>query len=131
MCSTDNLYGLVLCGGKSSRMGKDKGELQYYQTNHRTYLYHTLNQFCDKTFISCRADQKHIIDSEVNHILDENVYGGPLNGILSASHTHPDKAWLIVAVDLPHVNERTIRSLIMPEKQPPSTRPKNLKCRNL
>lgn len=112
MYSTDDLYGLVLAGGKSSRMGKDKGELQYYQTNHRTYLYYSLKEFCAKTFISCRTDQKNIIDSGLDHIVDEKLYTGPLNGILSAYHAYPDKAWLIVAVDLPHIDERTIQSLI-------------------
>ncbi|WP_215223313.1 molybdenum cofactor guanylyltransferase [Echinicola shivajiensis] len=112
MISTDNLYGLVLAGGKSSRMGQDKGELQYYRTNHRTYLYHTLRELCPKTFISCRADQENIIQSGLNYILDEDQYKGPLNGILSAHHAHPDKAWLVVAVDLPHIHESTLRALL-------------------
>ncbi|MBD8487991.1 NTP transferase domain-containing protein [Echinicola sp. CAU 1574] len=117
MYSTDDLYGLVLAGGKSSRMGQDKGELQYYATNHRSYLYHTLRELCPKTFISCRADQKNIIDSGFNYILDEDQYKGPLNGMLSAHHAYPDKAWLVVAVDLPHIHENNLRALVK-QRQP-------------
>lgn len=111
MYLTDNVFGLVLCGGKSSRMGKDKSELKYYQTNHRNYLYHILNEVCAKTFISCRAEQENIIDPKLNTIPDEGLYPGPLNGILSAHHAYPDQAWLIVAVDLPHITKRTLHSL--------------------
>ncbi|QDH79201.1 molybdenum cofactor guanylyltransferase [Echinicola soli] len=117
MHSTDNLYGLVLAGGKSSRMGQDKGELQYYHTNHRSYLYHTLRELCPKTFISCRADQENIINSGLNHIVDEDQFKGPLNGILSAHHQHPNKAWLVVAVDLPHIHEESLRALVR-QRQP-------------
>ncbi len=112
MYSTDNLYGLVLAGGKSSRMGQDKGDLRYYQTNHRSYLYYSLREFCPQTFISCREDQANILQSGMEYILDEDTYKGPLNGILSAHHAYPDKAWLVVAVDLPHVHEETIKNLL-------------------
>ncbi|AGA78147.1 NTP transferase domain-containing protein [Echinicola vietnamensis] len=117
MHSTDNLYGLVLAGGKSSRMGQDKGELQYYRTNHRSYLYHTLRELCPKTFVSCRADQENIINSGLNYVLDEDQFKGPLNGILSAHHQYPDKAWLVVAVDLPHIHEESLRALVK-QRQP-------------
>jgi molybdopterin-guanine dinucleotide biosynthesis protein A len=40
------------------------------------------------------------------------LYKGPLNGILSAHHAYPDKAWLVVAVDLPHLTNETIAQLI-------------------
>lgn len=117
MYSTDNLYGLVLAGGQSSRMGQDKGELQYYQTNHRTYLYHTLRELCPKTFISCREDQEAIIHSGLDYIVDENLHKGPLNGLLSAHHRYPDKAWLVVAVDLPHIHEESLAALVR-QRQP-------------
>ncbi|MDN3669650.1 NTP transferase domain-containing protein [Echinicola jeungdonensis] len=109
---TDNLYGLVLAGGKSSRMGQDKSELQYYRTNHRTYLYHTIREFCPRTFVSCRGDQTHITKSGLDVITDNALYKGPLNGILSAHHVYPEASWLVVAVDLPHVHEDTIKKLV-------------------
>ncbi|GGZ29105.1 hypothetical protein GCM10007049_22790 [Echinicola pacifica] len=112
MYSTDDLYGLVLAGGQSSRMGQDKGELQYYRTNHRSYLYYTLKELCPQTYISCRQDQQSVIQSGMDYIMDEDLYGGPLNGILSAHHAHPDKAWLIVAVDLPHIHEESLQALV-------------------
>ncbi|WP_257666285.1 NTP transferase domain-containing protein [Parapedobacter tibetensis] len=112
MHATSRLYGLVLAGGKSIRMGRDKGALQYHQTNQRTYLYRMLDQFCAETYISCRSDQQHIMDSGLPHIVDKNVYGGPLNGMLTAHRAHPNRAWLVVAVDLPFLSAQSIQSLV-------------------
>lgn len=107
------LYGLILAGGKSSRMSTDKGELQYHAAiSQRSFLYQLLKKYCTKTFISCRAGQVDNLQKDEAYIADENLYKGPLNGILSAYHLYPDKAWLVVAVDLPHLADTTIAALI-------------------
>jgi molybdopterin-guanine dinucleotide biosynthesis protein A len=109
----NDLYGLILAGGKSSRMQTDKGELQYHEsTNQRTYLYKMLNSFCSRTFVSCRNDQLSNLQIGEEYILDENLYHGPLNGILSAHHLFPHKALMVLAVDLPHITDKTIAVLI-------------------
>lgn len=113
MILTDNLYGLVLAGGKSSRMQQDKGELQYHAAiSQRTFLYDLLNKFCAKTFISCRQNQLQNLEKGQEFIVDEDLYGGPLNGLLSAHHQFADKAWLILAVDLPLITTETIQKLL-------------------
>ncbi|MBK8495728.1 MAG: NTP transferase domain-containing protein [Chitinophagaceae bacterium] len=40
-----NTYGLVLCGGNSSRMGTDKSMLQYYDKPQRYHVYDMLLPF--------------------------------------------------------------------------------------
>lgn len=113
MISNDDLYGLVLAGGQSSRMGKDKSALTYHaNVQHKKYCYQLLSHFCSSVFISCRADQDHITQEDIPFIIDENLYRGPLNGILSAHHRHPAAAWLVLAIDLPHIGEATVRTLI-------------------
>lgn len=113
MHSNDNLHGLVLAGGQSNRMGKDKSTLAYHANiQHRKIVYHILMRFCSSVYISCRSDQHHITQDNLSYIMDENLYQGPMNGILSAHHQHPMAAWLVLAIDLPHVNERTVQTLI-------------------
>lgn len=113
MIIKSELYGLVLAGGKSTRMNADKGELQYHaDTKQRSFLYQLLQKYCIKTFISCRQEQVNLLQQEEAFIADENLYRGPLNGILSSHHLYPDKAWLVIAVDLPHVSDATITRLI-------------------
>lgn len=113
MILQDELYGLLLAGGKSSRMQTDKGALQYHDnTSQRTFLYKLLEKYCVKTFVSCRQDQVSQLQAGEIFITDENKYEGPLNGILSAHHRFPEMAWLVVAVDLPHISDKTIQALL-------------------
>ena len=57
MTSIDKLYGLVLSGGKSTRMGTDKGLITYHGIPQREYIYKLLEEVCDATFLSIRDDQ--------------------------------------------------------------------------
>lgn len=108
----DNLYGLVLSGGKSTRMGTDKGQLSYHGMPHRDYLYQQLASICDRVFLSIRSKQKNSVKPEQEFIQDQDQYRGPFNGILSAHDAFPDASWLILACDLPFMNEKSISHLI-------------------
>ena len=57
------LYGLVLAGGRSRRMGRDKSALAYRTdargegVPHARYTGELLARVCDRVFYSCRDDQ--------------------------------------------------------------------------
>ncbi len=104
------LYGLVLIGGKSTRMGKDKSQIDYHGMPQREFVYHQLENVCEKVFISCRPDQEKTI--HLPTISDTFVGLGPFGGICSAFRAYPDAAWLVIATDLPLVNEKTIQQLV-------------------
>ncbi|MFD2585604.1 NTP transferase domain-containing protein [Croceitalea marina] len=106
------LNGLVLSGGKSTRMGNDKGLIEYHGIPQREYLYSLLESLCDKTFLSIREEQHKELVSNFNCIVDRNEYRGPLNGILSAHKEHSENAWLVVACDLPLLNAYSLEKLI-------------------
>ncbi|WP_445385032.1 molybdenum cofactor guanylyltransferase [Robiginitalea sp. IMCC44478] len=106
------IYGLVLAGGRSTRMGTDKGLLQYHNKPQREFLYEQLQNICDAVFMSIRPEQQAEIPGKFRYIVDENVYRGPLNGLLSAHHQFPEAAWLVVACDLPLVNEKVLNYLM-------------------
>lgn len=108
MISNDKIYGLVLAGGKSTRMGKDKSRLHYHGQPHALYLYERLSEFCGKTFLSVREASEY----PVQCIEDDNQFKGPFNGMLSAHRRYPEAAWLVMACDLPFVNREIINSLI-------------------
>ncbi|MFT4830480.1 MAG: molybdopterin-guanine dinucleotide biosynthesis protein A [Psychroserpens sp.] len=106
------IYGLVLSGGKSTRMGTDKGAIVYHELPQREHLYHLLEKVCDKTFLSIRSEQVNEMPSGVNFILDNNEFRGPYNGILSAHKKYPNVAWLVLACDLPLMDLEGIQQLI-------------------
>lgn len=105
------LKGLVLAGGKSRRMGQDKGAISYHGIPQREYAAQVLSRFCDETYISCRKDQTDDIDSEFPLLADTFEGLGPFGAILSAFREDPEAAWLVVACDLPLLNEGSIRQL--------------------
>ncbi len=107
------LYGLVLAGGKSSRMGRDKAALIYHGKPQVQVGYELLEKFCAKVFVSTRAEQaKENTFVGLNQIHDSFLNMGPLGGILSAFRAHRQAAWLILACDLPFVNEEAIAHLL-------------------
>ncbi|NAS13219.1 NTP transferase domain-containing protein [Poritiphilus flavus] len=106
------LYGLVLCGGKSTRMGEDKGNLRYHQLPQQEHLFHLLDQLCDRTFYSLREEQRADFPEGANLIVDADKYRGPFNGMLSARKQHPEVAWLVVACDIPLINKEALTQLV-------------------
>lgn len=106
------VYGLVLSGGKSQRMGQDKGSLQYHGLSQREYLYKLLKEFCPKVYISVRPEQANSLEAALTFLPDSHTVSGPFNGILSAMQKHPEAAWLVVACDMPLVKKETIQKLI-------------------
>ncbi|MDC6406981.1 MULTISPECIES: NTP transferase domain-containing protein [Maribacter] len=112
MTTNDKIYGLVLSGGKSTRMGQDKGLISYHGVPQREHIYHLLEDVCDRTFMSIRHDQQGDIPPTFNTILDKDEFRGPYNGLLSAHKEYPDVAWLVLACDLPLIDQESITELI-------------------
>jgi molybdopterin-guanine dinucleotide biosynthesis protein A len=107
--SSPPLYGLVLAGGKSQRMGEDKGLINYHGIPQREHLRDLMSHYCQETFYSCRADQAE----ELTPALVDTFEGlGPFGGILSAFRQNPDAAWLVAACDLPLLDDATFSQLV-------------------
>ena len=79
MTSTAKLFGLVLSGGKSTRMGTDKGLIEYHGLPQREHLYHLLSKVCERTFISLRREQEATTPFGFATIADEDRFRGPFN----------------------------------------------------
>jgi molybdopterin-guanine dinucleotide biosynthesis protein A len=89
-------------------MGRDKAALQYGDKPQAVAAYELLSGCCARVFLSCRQEQR--ADLPAIYDVVENI--GPMGGILSAFAAHPDKAWLVLACDLPFLTEATLRDLI-------------------
>ena len=106
------LNGLVLAGGKSQRMGNPKDKINWHGKEQRYYAADLLAPFCDEVFISCRQDQLDNFDINYNALTDTFLNMGPFGGILSALRSQRDKAWLVVACDLPLLDKKSLEFLI-------------------
>ncbi|MBP2617771.1 NTP transferase domain-containing protein [Chryseobacterium jejuense] len=113
------INGLILAGGKSVRMGKAKDLLQWHGKEQRYFAADLLAPFCDEVFISCRQDQLENFNPDYKALTDTFLNMGPFGGILSALRAQRDKAWLVVACDLPLLDSKSLEFLIQsrdPEK---------------
>jgi molybdopterin-guanine dinucleotide biosynthesis protein MobB len=107
------LYGLVLAGGKSTRMQTEKSTLNYHGVNQAQFCYNLLSKTCQKVFISIREEQEdnpHF--KKLPQIHDRFLDIGPLGGILTAMLLHPNAAWLVLGCDMPFVDESIISALV-------------------
>lgn len=106
------LNGLVLAGGQSSRMGRDKAQLRYHEASQLDRTAALLGGVCDEVFISCRIDQlDRYSEAGLPGIADSYLDLGPLGGLLSAQRHAPGAAWLVAACDLPFIDEPVITAL--------------------
>lgn len=110
------LYGLLLTGGKSTRMGSDKSLLEYHGMPHYAYLYQLLDSVCERTFLSLREDQLELAEDR-DYILDKDQFRGPFNGMLSAHQEFPEVSWLVLACDLPLMDKSSLHLMIENHKQ--------------
>lgn len=93
------LNGLVLAGGKSIRMGEDKGLIKWHGKEQQYYLADLLKNICSEVYISCRPGQS--TNTEYKTLADTFTDLGPYGAILSAFREKPDVAWMVIACDLP------------------------------
>jgi molybdenum cofactor guanylyltransferase len=113
------LLGLVLAGGRSSRMGADKAALVHPDGRTLARRCHDLLEGagCAEVLLSLRHDQEipaGFADPGGLRIVrdPEGASGGPLAGIIAAMSLRPDADWLVLACDLPRLDLATLRHLI-------------------
>ncbi len=107
------LLGLVLGGGRSTRMGRDKASLSYHGKPQIVHAWELLRDAGLETYVSCRADQADVEGFRgLPQIPDRFLGFGPMGGILSALLSQRDAAFLAVACDLPFLDAGALSRLI-------------------
>jgi molybdenum cofactor guanylyltransferase len=98
------IVGLVLAGGRSSRMGEDKAMLRIAGMS--------LLDLSVRALRDVGADQVAISGDRAGGIADRWPGTGPVGGIASAMHVLPDGEWLVVPVDMPRLGVDVLAPLL-------------------
>jgi len=107
------LLGLVLAGGRSTRMGRDKAALAYEGRAQLERAMALLAPHVERAYVSVRAEQRsEPLRARFAQIEDRLADAGPIAGILAAQAHAPQAAWLVLACDLPLLNEATLAHLV-------------------
>jgi len=111
--ATPPVYGLVLAGGKSTRMQRDKATLSYHDGKTQLeWAMGLVGSHAERTFVSVRPGQNDPVRARFEQIVDTREGLGPIAGILAAQARYPDAAWLVVACDLPFIDNGTLEYLL-------------------
>jgi molybdopterin-guanine dinucleotide biosynthesis protein A len=105
--------GLILAGGRSERMGHDKALLVCDGEPLIARAGRVLASVCSSVLVSVRADQAQAAPySDCDLVVDAPGVGGPAAGLLAAWRRSPGAVWLVLAVDMPRVDEPLLRLLL-------------------
>lgn len=109
-----DVSGLVLCGGQSVRMGRDKAFIQYHTKEQYAHVADMMKVFCKDVFVSCNNQQQSKITQQYQSISDNATFdnGGPMMGILSAFNQLHNTSLLVMGCDYPHFTEADMKALI-------------------
>ena len=102
-----SIKGLVLIGGKSTRMKTDKSQLEYFGKPQKEHVKELLESNQLETFYSVQNASEN-----KDEIHDVFLNLGPFGGICSAFQKDPNSAWLVLATDVPFVDENVIQLLL-------------------
>jgi molybdopterin-guanine dinucleotide biosynthesis protein A len=107
------IYGLILAGGASKRMQRDKAALEYQGKTQLARAFELASRHVNKVFVSLRADQtSDPTRAQWAMIVDSSEGEGPVVGIRSALAAHAEVAWLVLACDLPFLSDAAIEELL-------------------
>ena len=98
-----DIVAVVMAGGRSKRMGQDKGLIQYKAKAHRYYMADMLKSVFTEVVISVPFDFVIPDGSTYKYIKDIVDDFGPLGGLYSLFNAFPGKSLLIIATDMPEV----------------------------
>ncbi|NMB81715.1 MAG: molybdenum cofactor guanylyltransferase [Ignavibacteria bacterium] len=118
----EEITGVILAGGKSSRMGENKSLLQIDGITLIERSYELLNSIFKKVIISTNEPQLYDL-VQIEKVKDVFSDLGPLCGIYSSLKSANTKKIFVISVDLPFVLPDMIRYLINYKTDEPITLP--------
>ena len=102
----NTISGLVLAGGESKRMGKDKAIMEYHHLPQWQWTKELISPFCESVFVSSNSLDIGIKDDKK---FENN---GPIGGILTIYSKYPKLNLFVLGVDYPNLNLTSVTTLV-------------------
>lgn len=110
MIDKKNITGIILAGGKSSRMGTDKGFLMLNKKPFVQYSIDALKPLVSEIIIV--SDNQDYDSFGFNRINDITKNAGPVAGICSGLEASATEYNLILSCDIPLINSEILKKLV-------------------
>lgn len=105
-----HITGIILAGGKSSRMGTDKGFVMYKNKAFIQHIIEAINPLVDDIIIVSNNPDYDVF--RLNRINDLIENAGPLAGVYTGLHFTTTENNLVVSCDVPLINSEILSLLI-------------------
>ena len=108
----EDITGIILAGGKSSRLGKEKGLCDFKGKALVSYAIDTLKPLCGQMMISANYFPEKYAAFGIPVIADETKDIGPMGGIFSCLRKSNTRHNLVLSCDTPFVNTAVFQFLL-------------------
>jgi molybdopterin-guanine dinucleotide biosynthesis protein A len=102
---------IVLCGGRSRRMGSDKADLDLLGEALLDRVISQLEPLAAELLLACGPRERYL-DRGLPIVLDRVPDAGPLGGIAAGLEVAQQDLVLVVACDMPRLSTRLMRRLL-------------------
>lgn len=102
---------IILAGGNSTRMGRDKTMLPICDRPMIKHIYRQLSPYFKEIIISANNSTRHSLLG-VNVVEDKTTGRGPLMGIASALRASIHDVNFAIACDIPEIDTRLVRAML-------------------
>ncbi|MBN2639749.1 MAG: molybdenum cofactor guanylyltransferase [Bacteroidales bacterium] len=108
----EEVTGIILAGGKSSRMGKDKGLCDFNGKALVSYAIETLKPLCGTLMISANYFPEKYTEYGLPVVADDVKNIGPMGGILTCLRKSQTQHNLVLSCDTPFVTTKVFQKLL-------------------
>ncbi|OQY04904.1 MAG: hypothetical protein B6I20_02130 [Bacteroidetes bacterium 4572_117] len=110
MAQTKSTTGIILCGGKSSRMGTNKALLKINGKYIISYVIELLHPFCDEIILSNNTSELNFLGHKTVKDIFKDI--GPISGIFSSLLKSKNNKNIILSCDTPFINSHLLSNLL-------------------
>ncbi len=105
------ITGILLAGGKSSRMGKEKGLIMIGKQEMYKYPLSVLESLCDEIIIS--TCKESLFPEQYTRICDEIPGIGPIGGLYTCLKRSQNQINIVLSYDLPLVKRELFDEMLL------------------
>jgi molybdenum cofactor guanylyltransferase len=111
MTADKDIVAVILCGGQSTRMGRDKARVEYHGLPQWSHISKMVETIATSTFYSINQNQfSHFKDKP--HFIDKHNLHGPINGLMTAFDNLNNLHILLIGIDYPLLTIHDLQMLI-------------------
>jgi len=106
------MIGIVLAGGKSRRMGRDKALLPFQGTTLLEYIIMQMRKAVEDVIVVADMPERYVLADGTRVVGDIYPEAGPLGGIVTGLHVAKEGYHPVVGCDMPYLEPAMLRLLI-------------------